>query len=236
MTASALLFDFGETLARVHPYSEWLYVRACREFGVEVDLALVGPGQEFGWEAYKTPEGPAHPEMSVNQAQFALYKTAIIAERLLRMQVSGPVDAIAARVLELDTQPGMYRVYDDVLPTLRGLRERGFRMAIISNHEWELPELVVGLGLADYFTAVVTSARAGYRKPHPRIFQAALEALKAKPEDTLMVGDGLGPDIGGALRQGMKAVLLDRRQRHPEAPAETVVIKNLTSLLELLYT
>ena len=40
--------------------------------------------------------------MSVSQAQFALYKAAIIAERLRRMQVFGPLEAIAARVLELD--------------------------------------------------------------------------------------------------------------------------------------
>ena len=49
MTASALLFDFGETLARVHPYSEWLYVRACREFRA-TRYVQFDPGRDDAYE------------------------------------------------------------------------------------------------------------------------------------------------------------------------------------------
>lgn len=231
MKPRAILFDFGGTLADVFPSHEWLFIRACQEFEVEVDAALVRAAQDEGWEAHQTPEGPAHPQRSVNQAAFARFKTGLLAERLQRMGVDGPVEAIAARVLELDTQPEMYRVFEDVVPTLAALRERGYAMAIVSNHEWALPDLVAGLGLAHYFVAVITSARAGYRKPHPRIFQQALGVLDAQPQEVLMVGDSLATDIQGAVRLGMQAVLLDRRGDRGQ-PLGVPVLRELTSLVD----
>jgi len=234
LACSVLLFDFGETLARVWPYHEWLYVRACREFGVEVDPRVVASGQDAGWGPYETPDGPAHPQISMSGAQFLRYKTEVIAERLRQMGIAGPLEAIAARIYELDTQPEMYRVYDDAIPTLTALSERGYRMAIISNHEWELAELVNGLGLGRFFQAIITSARAGYRKPHARIFTATLDAMDASPQDALMIGDGLAPDVEGATKLGMKAVLLDRSARQVGVAPENSVIPNLTSLLDFL--
>ena len=230
-----ILFDFGGTLGYIHPSHEWLYIRACREFGVEADPARVRSGstEDSGWEAYQTAEGPAHPQISTSQSAFARFKTDIIAERLKRSGVTGPLGAIAARVLELDTQRQMYRVYDDTLPALEALQERGHAMAIISNHEWELPDLVAALGLASYFAGVVTSARTGYRKPHPQIFRDALALLGVEPEAAVMVGDSVNSDIVGALRLGMSAMLLDRA--HSQGPAAaTPVIHRLTALLEVL--
>ena len=230
---SVILFDFGGTLADIYPSHEWLFIRPCRELGVEVDAARVRAGQDMGWDPYLTPEGPAHPEMSLSQAIFRRFKTGQLVTRLQAMGVTGPVEAIAKKVLDLDTRPEMYRVFDDVLPTLQVLAERGYRMAIISNHEWELPDLVAGLGLADYFPVVITSARVGYRKPHPRIYQYALERLGATAEETLVVGDSLSSDVAGALRLGMTAVLLDRHGADNDPPG-VPVIRRLTSLLELL--
>ena len=234
IACSAVFFDFGETLARVWPYREWLYVRACREFGVELDPQVVAGGQDAGWALYETPDGPAHPHISLTAEHFLLHKTEVIAERLRTMGVAGPLQDIAARIYRLDTVPDMYRLYDDAIPTLAGLRKRGYRLAVISNHEWDLPDLIEGLGLGPYFETVVTSARAGYRKPHPRIFETALAEMRVAPQDALMVGDGLAPDVVGAHRLGMQAVLLDRSGKPGNVPADNLVVPNLTSLLDFL--
>src|SRR5437667_1953094 len=144
-----LLFDFGGTLANIHPQHEWLYVRACKEFGVELDPSRAGITDDFGWEDYDTPQGPVHLEMSASEQAFARHKTTVLIDRLQRMGVSSPdLPAIARRVYELDTDPSMYRLYDDALPTLDNLKAKGYRMAIISNHEWSLEKLIDGLGLA----------------------------------------------------------------------------------------
>ncbi|MBI2886094.1 MAG: HAD-IA family hydrolase [Chloroflexi bacterium] len=230
---TSILFDFGGTLADIVPTHEWLFIRPCREYGIELDPARVIEAQDLGWEPYLTPQGPAHPHASRDRVDFARFKSTLLAQRLRSMGVDGPVEAIAARVYELDTQPEMYRAFDDAVPTLVTLRERGYSLAILSNHEWDLPDLVAGLGLAPYFSAIVTSARVGYRKPHPRMYQQALAALGARPEQALMVGDSMASDVAGAERLGMRAVLLDRHGTLGGTP-RVAVISRLTALLEFL--
>ena len=228
-----LLFDFGGTLADIHPQHSWLYVRACKEFGVNLDPDKAHGIVDHGWEPYETPLGPIHLDMSASQQAFAQYKTTVLVDRLRRMGVKGPLEKIAARVYELDTEPDMYRLYDDVLPTLDALRPKGYRMGIISNHEWELPNLVIGLGLGPYFDAVVSSARVGYRKPHPEIFRFVLDDLGGAPDGALMIGDSISSDVKGAIRMGMPAVLVDRD--NTSTPVDGVpVVDKLSDLLEFL--
>ncbi len=230
---STLLFDFGGTLADVHPQHEWLYVRACGEFGVALDPGRAGVSDDFGWEPYDTPLGPVHLEMSAGEEAFATHKTAVLVDRLQRMGVAGPLEAIAARIYQLDTEPEMYRIYDEVFPTLEVLRGKGYRMGIISNHEWHLPALIRGLGLGSYFNTVVSSARVGYRKPHPEIFRCVLNDLGCSGNDALMIGDSISSDVKGAIRVGMPVVLVDRE--HTSTPVDGVpVVDNLSDLLEFL--
>jgi putative hydrolase of the HAD superfamily len=227
-----LLFDFGGTLADIHPNHEWLYQRACREFGVAADDRRIQEAQAEGWDRYETPDGPAHPQISATPEDFARYKVEVIVERLRAAGIAGPHADLARRILELDTQPDMYRLYDETLPALEALAAAGHTMAIISNHEWDLPDLIDGLGIRRFFPVIVTSAQVGYRKPHPRIYMAALEALDADPERTVMIGDSVTPDVLGAHRLGIGAVFVERSAgRAPaELPAGVPVVRRLTEL------
>lgn len=205
-----LLFDFGGTLADIHPNHEWLYQRACREFDVASEDERIKAAQAEGWDRYETPGGPAHPHISVSAEAFARYKVDVIVERLKAAGIQGPLPALAARILELDTEPDMYRLYDETLRVLQTLAAAGHAMGIVSNHEWDLPDLIDGLGLGSYFAVVVTSARVGYRKPHPIIYREALRLAGAAPENTVMIGDSMNADIAGARRLGMAAIFVDR--------------------------
>jgi len=62
-----------------------------------------------------------------------------------------------------------------------------------------------------HFSAIVTSARVGYRKPHPKIFEAAMAATNASPREILFIGDTLEADARGAAQAGFQALLVDRR-------------------------
>ena len=62
-------------------------------------------------------------------------------------------------------------------------------------------------GLADAIDAVASSHSVGWRKPHPAIFQRALDLTGARAEETVMVGDRLDADVAGAQALGMRAVL-----------------------------
>ncbi len=240
MTSSAsfraIIFDFGGTLADIVPTHQWLFLRACEEMGVAVDPHRIYDAESVGWEPYLTPLGPAHPEASVSGAAFAHFKTALLRERLAAAGIQADPDLLwrtAARVYELDTDPDMYHLYDDVLPALDTLRSRGVAMSILSNHEWELPKLVYGLGLTPYMASVVTSARVGFRKPHPRMFQEAFADLGVAPGEALMVGDSVSADIRGAEGVGMPGVFI---QRNPgrSLPDGVRTIQSLAELVDFL--
>jgi putative hydrolase of the HAD superfamily len=96
-------------------------------------------------------------------------------------------------------------------PLLQRLGQR-YRLAVVSNFYGNLEAVCRGAGLAPPFTVMIDSQKLGAEKPDPAIFQAALDALSARAETTLMVGDSLRRDREGARRMGMEFVWI--------APAE----------------
>jgi HAD superfamily hydrolase (TIGR01509 family) len=86
---------------------------------------------------------------------------------------------------------------------------RRYPLAVISNADGKIADLLERCGIADCFRAIIDSVLVGYEKPHPAIFEAALRALKASPEQSLYVGDVYSVDYLGATGAGMQAILFD---------------------------
>lgn len=142
----------------------------------------------------------------------------------------GPVvDALyaAAKTYEL-------AVYDEVEETLTALRARGLLLAVCSNWDWDLPDVIDRLGLAHHFDLVVTSARVGARKPHPRIYRHTLAALGLTPPEAAFVGDSLAPDVVGPMRHGLRAFHLVRDGAAGSLPPGAVPLTTLRQLVEHL--
>jgi len=100
-------------------------------------------------------------------------------------------------------------LFPDVLDTLAWLRDRGFRLASITNRGYSGPrfhEELEGLGLTGLFEHVAVSCDVGFMKPHPRLFQYALEQMGVAAEESVMVGDSLRADVEGAKTLGMVTV------------------------------
>jgi putative hydrolase of the HAD superfamily len=97
--------------------------------------------------------------------------------------------------------------YPHVHLTLTELVKRGIKMCIVS----DAPKLpvwmrIVSLNIQHYFEFVLTFDDTGEKKPSPKPFIMALERLKTKPEETLMIGDWAERDIVGAKQVGIKTV------------------------------
>ena len=93
---------------------------------------------------------------------------------------------------------------------LDSLRERGLKTGLVSNAfdpGWLLHNDLERMGIADRLDAAVFSSEVGKRKPHPAIFEAALEQLGVEPERSLFVGDRRFEDVRGAKEAGMTTVL-----------------------------
>ncbi|MFI2214243.1 HAD family hydrolase [Streptomyces sp. NPDC020141] len=118
-------------------------------------------------------------------------------------------------------------------------RAHGLTVAICSNWFWDLDRALDEAGIGDLVDVAVTSARAGARKPHPRIYRAVLDECGVAPGQALFVGDMWEPDVLGPLAQGMRAVHLWRPDRAvqgaaPPLPGRAERIDGLHALTGLL--
>lgn len=89
------------------------------------------------------------------------------------------------------------------IETAVALRRRGLLLAVVSNWDVGLGELLARLGVRSLFAAVVTTAEAGVPKADPALFLLALGKLGAEPGRTLHVGDEVD-DERGALAAGLR--------------------------------
>jgi HAD superfamily hydrolase (TIGR01509 family) len=100
----------------------------------------------------------------------------------------------------------------DIRPGTREILQRlgqSFRIAVISNADGKIADVLKRCGIADCFLTITDSGLVGQEKPHPSIFQSALRAMDAAPEQSLYVGDVYSVDYLGATGAGMQAVLFD---------------------------
>lgn len=87
-------------------------------------------------------------------------------------------------------------------------------------------------GISHYFKAVVTSARAGHKKPAREIFDFALDEHGKEPHQAIMIGDNLNTDIAGAINASIDTVHFDLNG-HVGSNA-TYKISRLSELREIL--
>jgi HAD superfamily hydrolase (TIGR01549 family) len=136
--------------------------------------------------------------------------------------------AAARRMWELFKQNYFDSLFPDTLPILERLKRRGVPMGIISNYGTHLLDLLPKLGIFDYFEFIFVSAIVGVAKPHPKIFQMAIEEAGVPPNQLLYVGDNLSDDFEAALQVGIDAVLINRPGREP-----TIAPRMINSLLDV---
>lgn len=96
-------------------------------------------------------------------------------------------------------------------------------------------EILVDTGVSHLFDAVIISADAGVRKPHPRIFGQMLEMLRLPARDVLFVGDTPEHDVAGPRRAGMRTAWISLGRELPaNVPAPDFVVRDLSELPVLL--
>ncbi len=107
-----------------------------------------------------------------------------------------------------------------------------FPIAVISNADGRIEEVLKRCGIAQYFRTITDSGLVGVEKPHPGIFRQALRSMNASPQESLYVGDIYSVDYLGAAGAGMQAVLMDV----PGAYCELGVpgVRSLQELQEML--
>jgi HAD superfamily hydrolase (TIGR01549 family) len=109
----------------------------------------------------------------------------------------------------------------EMVALARELGERGVSVAVLSNSEGRLRELLEEIGIVDAFDAVIDSGRVGIEKPDRRIFDHALEMLGAT-RPGVHIGDSWPADVVGALGAGWRAIWFGHRATAVDDPRVAV--------------
>lgn len=215
-----IFFDAGETLVHPMPSFPELFSSCCADFGLEVDLALLGEtGRSLMAEVEeKQRQGYTFTNDGEASRRFWLdfYR------HLVKAIGYGDDEDLPRQLYEVFSRRENYGLYDDVITTLAELQDRGIRLGLISNFEAWLEDLLDGLGLGSYLEVMVISGNEGYEKPHPAIYAIALERAGLEAHRALHVGDSPVYDFAGAIKAGMQAVLLDRWGRFQDFQGERI--------------
>jgi putative hydrolase of the HAD superfamily len=93
---------------------------------------------------------------------------------------------------------------------------------VVSNADGRVEAMLESLGLAPHLGLVLDSHLEGVEKPHPEIFERAVERLGLAPARTLYVGDIYSIDVVGARGAGLVPVLLDPLGGYPDVDCATI--------------
>jgi putative hydrolase of the HAD superfamily len=142
--------------------------------------------------------------------------------------------ALVDDIIELDYGSPMV-TFPEALAVLEELRHQGVAIGVCSNWGWDLDVALASTGVAPLVDVPVTSARAGFRKPHPAIYESILAELDVVPGETVFVGDSWEPDVLGPVGMGMTSVHVCRDQARswPQLVPGSHRVSGLHQLLEL---
>jgi putative hydrolase of the HAD superfamily len=208
MDIQAVLFDLDFTLAKPGPdLGPEGYQRLGRRFGLELDPALYKEARA------KAVEGlHKHPDFRHDEEIWVAFTERII------LGMGGNADRAYECAVEMTRaweQAHNFDLFDDVLPVLADLRERGLTLGLVSNTGRDVDEFLAHHSIR--IDAALSSRIHGKVKPHPTIFQAVLDRLEVSANQAAMVGDSPEDDLEGARGLGMRAFLVDREGLFPDA-------------------
>jgi HAD superfamily hydrolase (TIGR01549 family) len=134
-------------------------------------------------------------------------------DRILERAGIAPSRATAEAIEELVAFKDREGAFDVVTPgaaeALNRLRNSACQVVVVSNSNGKVRQILRRVGLEPFVDLVLDSHEEGVEKPHPRIFEIALERSGADRTATIHCGDIYHIDVAGARAAGLPAVLLD---------------------------
>jgi putative hydrolase of the HAD superfamily len=229
-----ILFDMNSTLRLCEPHQPTQAAMRARI------LELLGKTEadQACWDELEARYQAYKRWVQVNMTQ--LSEGEIWTRWMLPDHSSKQVEAAAAELMLAWTwRRGTWRPKAEAAQTLASLRQRGYRLGIISNSlsSLDIPCFLQKHGWEKYFETVSLSAISGLRKPAPEPFLEAARALRLTPIQCAYVGNRLLKDIYGCRKAGFGlAIMIVDPASRPDEGAELSIQPDLAicSLVELL--
>ncbi len=225
--ARACIFDAGGTL--VHPdwsrlshIAEKVSGRAFEpgEMGRAFGEMLRAVGIEMQHEGFVLPDDMKRPHWTFRRMYGALGMDKVTCDSVVEHLSSSHLE----RHLWSGIDSSVPRVLDE-------LKRQGLHLAVISNTEdGRLNDSLDAAGITDRFDLLLDSHLVGLRKPDAAVFRLALERLKLEADEAAYVGDSYVHDALAARAIGLRGILLDPLDLHPDSVCPR--IRSLSELIE----
>lgn len=228
----AILFDAGGTLFYPFPSVGHYYSSVAAKYGCRVSAGEIEAAFHRVWSEHdKLGDLRSHSDEKIEKEFWRKIVTAAFKD----FKGLKAFDLFFDELHNLFAEPSVWKLYPEVEETLRSLKEKKFILGMVSNWDSRLLKLCKGLGIDSYFDFKVISAVFGAAKPDPKIFKEALKQANVPAAEAVHVGDSLEDDVRGAHLAGIKAVWLDRSDRHGTLTKDhqdfVTVIRDLKELL-----
>lgn len=221
----AILFDFGGTIDTdgVH-WSEkyWDAYVAC---GIDIskeeyEKAYVAAGDDM-------LEGLLGPD--------ATFRHTLQVQISLQTRILGSKAFLNLNNLSETTDLLTNWCYADVVKNIASLKpileslKQDYRLVLVSNFYGNMLTVLKEFHINDLFEYVIDSTLVGLRKPDPAIWQLAIDKLKLKPEECLVIGDSYSRDIEPAAHLGCITAWIDGKSwtRPADTSKANYIIKSL---------
>jgi HAD superfamily hydrolase (TIGR01549 family)/HAD superfamily hydrolase (TIGR01509 family) len=186
----ALLFDAGDILY-YRPRKRKHLIEFLKQLGLEKIHVNENERKTLEQQAFQ------------GQISHQEYKKAIIGLH----GITKP-DQIREGIKVLEQEDNDIDFFEGVRETLYLLKEKGFLLGVITDTAAPLNVKISWFekgGFGDVWDAIITSKEKGFRKPDPRIYQAALHQLGVTAEEAVFIGHKIS-ELDGAKTVGIKTI------------------------------
>jgi putative hydrolase of the HAD superfamily len=250
-----LLFDLDDTLIVEWKSAEECFIETMKLSGLQIDanefvktvrdqarehwykLPTIDFSKKIGissWEALWADFTGEKQEFSKLRELAPGYRFETWYSTLKKFHIDDPDLAEKLSIEFKKIRSSRHVLFPETIATLSKLKT-SYTLGLITNGAPDLQwKKINGGGLVNYFSAITISGEHGYAKPDKRIFDVAMQTLKAKKAETIMIGDNLSTDIKGAQQYGLKTIWINRSSIKPAEIRPDYEITRLSDIFDIL--
>ena len=221
---TTLLFDLDGTLIHHHPSALDVLFTILDQHGIPLMVSAHRDTLKFIFRYWANSK-----ELQQDLDMYGEFSEEFWHHYLKRkMWAAGLTELVTAEIAE-GVQEQFNEMYhpdtiipEEVIPTLKALRVKGYKMGLVSNRSSSVDQEVRDLGFDAFFDFFFTSGDIQIWKPDPGIFEHALYLAESTPEVTAYIGDNYYTDVVGAKNAGLYPILYDPRNIFPDADCQVI--------------
>lgn len=228
----AVFFDAAGTLFTVNGSVGDIYARIAREHGKDVAATDLEAGFRRHFAAAPPMAFPDAKPEQIPTLEKQWWRT-LVRQAFAPLGPFPAFDDYFEALFAFFAKADAWRLYPETRTTLEKLQEQGVTVGVISNFDSRLFAILEGFNIAQFFSPVIISTRAGSAKPDQGIFSLALSQAQVKAHEALHVGDSYEADVVGAQTAGLASVLIDRHAQK-KATDDYAIINSLQDVLTIM--